>query len=566
MQVRTFGAMRGAAVMVAFLSACGGSSSGPGPSGGPVEDPGPDGCEGASSYATTFAAIQEIVFERNGCTADACHGDARQGGLDLRRDASYESLVGAPSSGSSFARVLPGDQRRSSLWLKLAAKTEPGTVEIAGTPMPSGLPAITPDELEAIRLWIYAGAPADATVPGTDSLLDACLPPPRPITITPLEPPAPDAGVQLVMPEWELPAGTELEVCFASFYDFRGKVPDAYLDGSGTRFRQRTMELRQDPQSHHLIVSYAFVDPSELRHPSLGAWACRGGERSGAPCEPTDLETCGSGFCASEPQSTFGCIGFGPNPGGPGQTFDPIGGAQEAQARVDLYAGVYSEIPLTGVLFWNSHAFNLTTEDHGMNGRINYLFAEDQTYPSHGIFDLSAIFAPSAPPFEKQTVCNDHLLERGARLYALTSHTHKRGEVFWVDGPDGRRLYENYVYNDPVDRRFDPPLAFDAADAAARTLRYCAVYNNGVGPDGAPDPEAVSRRSRTPASALQPCDPVACATGRVGAPCAGVGDDATCDSAAGAGDGWCDACPITGGESTENEMFILIGEYFVPEG
>ena len=28
-------------------------------------------------------------------------------------------------------------------------------------------------------------------------------------------------------------------------------------------------------------------------------------------------------------------------------------------------------------------------------------------------------------------------------------------------------------------------------------------------------------------------------------------------------DGVCDACPITGGESTENEMFIAIGQYFV---
>src|SRR5439155_1766080 len=37
-----------------------------------------------------------------------------------------------------------------------------------------------------------------------------------------------------------------------------------------------------------------------------------------------------------------------------------------------------------------------------------------------------------------------------------------------------------------------------------------------------------------------------------------------CDSAPGRNDGVCDACPITGGESTENEMFIPIGQYFVP--
>jgi hypothetical protein len=39
--------------------------------------------------------------------------------------------------------------------------------------------------------------------------------------------------------------------------------------------------------------------------------------------------------------------------------------------------------------------------------------------------------------------------------------------------------------------------------------------------------------------------------------------DVDCDTTEGAGDGWCDACRITGGESTENEMFILLGQYFI---
>jgi hypothetical protein len=51
---------------------------------------------------------------------------------------------------------------------------------------------------------------------------------------------------------------------------------------------------------------------------------------------------------------------------------------------------------------------------------------------------------------------------------------------------------------------------------------------------------------------------VACVAGRVGAPCA---TDAACDSSPGAGDGWCDACALTGGVTTEDSMFILIGAY-----
>ncbi len=40
------------------------------------------------------------------------------------------------------------------------------------------------------------------------------------------------------------------------------------------------------------------------------------------------------------------------------------------------------------------------------------------------------------------------------------------------------------------------------------------------------------------------------------------GNNAACDSSAGAGDGDCDACPLTGGFRTQDEMFILFGNYW----
>jgi hypothetical protein len=70
----------------------------------------------------------------------------------------------------------------------------------------------------------------------------------------------------------------------------------------------------------------------------------------------------------------------------------------------------------------------------------------------------------------------------------------------------------------------------------------------------------VTRRSRLPQSAQNTiglCSPVACAAGKIGTPGRGEGDHRTCDTSAGANDGLCDACPITGGESTEYEMFII---------
>jgi hypothetical protein len=140
-------------------------------------------------------------------------------------------------------------------------------------------------------------------------------------------------------------------------------------------------------------------------------------------------------------------------------------------------------------------------------------------------------------------------------MYTLSSHTHKRGRNFTVDLADGTRIYQSFHYSDPVEKIFDPPMRFDSEDPEDRTLVYCADFNNGVREDGSPDIDLVTRLSTMPERTT--CTPVACVAGKVGAPCQGASDGATCDSSPGAGDGWCDACPITGGQTTENEMFVL---------
>jgi hypothetical protein len=38
---------------------------------------------------------------------------------------------------------------------------------------------------------------------------------------------------------------------------------------------------------------------------------------------------------------------------------------------------------------------------------------------------------------------------------------------------------------------------------------------------------------------------------------------ANCDSSLGLGDGVCDACPLEGGVTTEDEMYIMLGLYYV---
>jgi hypothetical protein len=236
-------------------------------------------------------------------------------------------------------------------------------------------------------------------------------------------------------------------------------------------------------------------------------------------------------------------------------------GTQKAVDEIVYPDGVYAELPLKGIVVWNSHAFNLTEQDSAMHAWINFDFATDQRYPVQGIFDTSQIFVQNVPPFQQREYCNTHTLPQGARLFELSSHMHKRGKRFTIFNPAGDLIYTSLVYNDPVKLRYDPPLAFDDPDPATRTFKYCALYDNGF-----TDPNDVKRASTTPPNALFTCVPTHCAEGLVTQPCSGIGQAArnqSCDSSPGAGDGRCDACTLTGGVSTEDEMFILLGSFYM---
>ena len=529
-------------------------------------EPDPEACR---EFVSTFEAIQETIFEKRQCTNATCHGSSSAGGLDLRPAVAHENLIEVPATGADGIRVVPGDRDRSLLYAKLQAATLPGSVEIAGAPMPVGSDPLTENELEAVRIWISGGAPRDGNVDGTAGLLDACLPEAEPITILPLSPPDPEDGVQFVMPEVELGAGREQELCFATFYDFTGRIPERFLDPTGNYFRIRAQELRQDPNSHHMVLSHSGVPLEDIDHPAFPAWTCAGGDNPGQVCNPLESTSCGTGICRTEPVDSFACIGFGPPSvvGVPTQGRN-IGGAQAPQAYQELYPGVFGQVPVSGIAFWNTHSFNLTAQDHILNGRLNIYFAEEQEFPVVAVIGSEGVFSPDMAPFTEGTICRSHTLPQGARLFSLTSHNHKRGLHFWADLPDGTRIYDNFIYNDPTRTAFDPPLAFDSADPADRTLRYCGLFNNGVNEDGSPNVETVTRKSRIPEDSgtgfiSSSCEAIACVQGNIGAFCT---EDSDCDSESGANDGWCDACPITGGENTENEMFILLGQIYIAPG
>jgi hypothetical protein len=521
---------------------------------------------GAGEFDSTFTAIQQVIFEERNCTNDMCHGDAKIGGLDLRADAAYEHLIEVRSENSPLFRVMPGEPDESFLYNKLRAATEPGSVAVEGSPMPSGMAPLSAEHLEAVRRWVEAGAPREGSIGDSITgrsasiaeLLGSCLPEETAIAIKPLEPPAADEGIQFVMAPFPLRAQFETDVCFAQYYDVSDVVPAEFQDPERGVFFINGRRTRQDPHSHHLVVTHSTLGAEFVEDPSFGEWACRGGDGddAGEPCDPLQAGACGADLCASEPQAKAACIGFGPS-GGAGLFRGPgISTAQTAQYYQAPREGVYESIPIRGILYWNSHAFNLTSEDTQLHAWVNLYYATD---PQHEIETIPVVnnisIAAGQPPFTTERYCATWVAPQDSDLYTLSSHTHKRGRNFTVDLADGTRIYTSAIYSDPIEKAFDPPMRFDSVDPAERTLTYCAEFNNGVTEDGTLDIDLVTRLSTMPERTT--CMPVACVAGKIGAPCQGASDHAACDSSAGAGDGSCDACAITAGQTTENEMFVL---------
>ena len=148
-----------------------------------------------------------------------------------------------------------------------------------------------------------------------------------------------------------------------------------------------------------------------------------------------------------------------------------------------------------------------------MESWLNLDFADDQTFPAQGIFASNWIFTQNVPPYETREYCATETMPEGSRVFSISSHMHKRGKRFrWYSPPQtpcaspatcapgdpDDLFYESTDYSDPKDLQYDPPWHF-TGNQAARTLKFCALYDNGFN-----DPAEVKLASNSP------CPPNGC--------------------------------------------------------
>ena len=543
-----------------------------------------------TDYASTYEAIQSIIFDGYGCNSLVCHSDSTQsGGLDLTAANSYNDLVSVASLvNPSIDRVKPGDHEASVLWDKVHAGTAGTPTVYGGSPMAPGN-ALTQAHTDAIELWIRGGAPQTEVVTGTAELLATCLPPGDPLTIPVPDPPAATEGFQLQMPPWDLVSESEDEICRATYFDVCDLIPSSAKvsctiglpnNPRGECFMYHRQDLIQDPQSHHMIISM-YLGEADTTDPGWGTWTYQYQDRSnpeqGQSCDPTDIDpaTGTNPHCTGTAESSVACIGYGPSDGGARNGY-PFGGSQQASYDYEYADGVYDIAPCEGIVIWNSHAFNQTDTDSTMSSYLNNYYAEpaDQQYPVRRIFNTAKIFTQFVPPFETRDYCWHHVVPAGSNVFHLTSHTHQYGVQFRIYEPptpactdaeactaeqidQNQLIYVNTDYNDPVVLSYDPPIHYGPDTTNdERRYRFCSKYDNGSTATSPP-----VKLNSDPVGCNCAASQRACVAGpKKGQLC--NGDHSFCDSSPGAGDGDCDACPVRGGVTTCDEMFILIGGYY----
>ncbi len=343
----------------------------------------------------------------------------------------------------------------------------------------------------------------------------------------------------------------------------------------------------------------------------------------GQPCDPMAIDPA-LGInpgCVTRQQSAVACIDYGPPDlsnflavvGEDGGAIN-FNIAQEPIKDVTFPDGVYEVLPVKTALTWNSHAFNLSNKDATLAQYLNLYFADEsqQQYPLENIFDAGSIFIQGVPPFETRQYCRTWTAPKGSELFRLSSHTHRFGTLFRVWGPpntpcvpecgetasafcdlfggipDGMEvcgsekeeapIYYSTTYSDPVQLYFDPPVVHDEENVEDRTYYYCADYDNGSTLTSPPIKRASTspRPPRILGGGVRlggPCkspffDERRCVAGpNRGERCGqsvngGIPEEVFCETEVGAADGDCDACTVQGGVTTEDEMFILFGDYY----
>ena len=396
---------------------------------------------------TSWSILYKQVLQPN-CSNCHMNGSAiqKQSGLDFSSSAVYNDLVGvvpknlaATEDGLLWVSTEGGMKglTRSYLWEKINIYDQEHFLNDHpeyGQLMPPGGNVLTDGELQFVRSWIEAGAPATGIVVDEDVLLNTDRYIPE--AFTKLDPPT--NGIQLHLGPFDVQPNYERE-----FFQFTA------LDQNSDMYVNR-IEIEMRRGSHHFLL-YTFNEntPQQIL-PSYD--------------QPRELRNENSIINLSTLYQM--------------QFHKFFGGTQWSRLDYRLPDGVALKIPQGSGLDQNSHYVNRT--DSVMTGEVytnlHTINKEDVAYVAE-LFDFNNTDI-YLPPKKVTTLTKTFILDEKYYMGQVFSHAHEKMQEFVVEIVGGQRngevIYWTNDWEHPPIINFDPPIEINAGEG----LKLIATYNN----------------------------------------------------------------------------------------
>lgn len=399
------------------------------------------GCAGSAGTdgpvaKTSWQRLQTDVLVPS-CAFSACHGNGGSaGGLGLTGSGAYTSLVNvapeqAVARAGGLKRVVPGDPAKSLLWHKLDWTAGHHSADY-GAAMPLNGPALSVEQVEFVRRWILAGAKSSGDDVDASLLAGATAQYSAPYA--PLPPPV--QGMQLKVAPFSVNAHTEREIFV---YKPLGNASDVYV---------RRIEMQMRPGSHHLLAYTMASSMPVIATPATGV--------------VRDLH------------NADGSINLLTALAMPYHIF--LAGSMTPTMSYDFPAGVALKLPAGQMIDLNAHYVNAGNAPLTGEAELNF-----HTVPLGEVSKVAGTLFMNntditVPRGRDTTIVHAFKVSAATRVFALSSHMHKRGTRFVIRIVGGARagevVYTNTDWEHPSIVTFAAPIVLQPGEGLASEVTY----------------------------------------------------------------------------------------------
>ncbi|GAB4037571.1 monooxygenase [Spirosoma jeollabukense] len=388
---------------------------------------------------SSFDLIQQKIFTPS-CATSGCHASEKdatfaQHGLVLAAGVAYKNLVGvdpknSAALGDGLKRVKAFASLESLLYHKLSVDASHHSGKLYGNPMPLGGQPLPNGQIEFVRRWIEAGAPAEGTIADATLLNDKTV---TTVAYDPLVAPAAGTGVQMNVALFDIQPKFERELFTRQLV---GNTQPIYVN---------RYEIKMRNGSHH-FVAYDFRDKAIL--PSLN--------------DIRDLRNADNSLNLATAISMSNHV--------------YLAGSQAQYQDYTFPEGAALVLPAGASLDLNSHYVNNTDAVMKGEAQIN-LYTIDKAKVQRIVqtLDLSNT-SLALPANTRVTQTKSFTFAKARKILALTSHMHKLGEKFVIKikggSRDGEVVYTSTDWAHPDIITFKTPIDLQKGEGLTSEITY----------------------------------------------------------------------------------------------